>query len=113
MTVWLPSWTKGALSALCFPLSASVKKNLSLISKPLRISSNHVISSNSAANFLIRSIFLFLAAFLSAQICSFANNLSITGVSLEAQDSTNDTIQVVFDLSWDNSWKDETNHDAV
>ena len=42
-----------------------------------------------------------------------ANNLTITNVSLEDRDQTANTIVVEFDISWDSSWRNETNHDAV
>lgn len=44
--------------------------------------------------------------------CS-ANNLNISGARFEKPDSSAGTVAVVFDLSWDNSWKNSVNHDAV
>lgn len=44
---------------------------------------------------------------------AWANNLMITNLTLEDRDPTNDTAVVQFDISWDNSWRDSTNHDAV
>ncbi len=43
----------------------------------------------------------------------FANNLSIDNVSLEERNPSNDTVMVQFDVSWENSWKTKSNHDAV
>jgi hypothetical protein len=43
----------------------------------------------------------------------WANNLSISNVSLEDRDMAANTAAVEFDLSWDNSWRDSTNYDAV
>jgi len=43
----------------------------------------------------------------------FANNLSISNAALVDQDSTNHTMNVQFDLSWSNAWKDSVNNDAV
>lgn len=66
----------------------------------------------------MKKIFFMLAlscAFLCADGGSFvfANNLSITNVTLEDRDSSLDTAIVEFDISWDNSWRSTTNHDAV
>jgi cysteine-rich repeat protein len=55
----------------------------------------------------------FFFAFFSFGPNVFANNLSISNVSLEDRNSTNDTIVIEFDISWDNSWRSSTNHDAV
>lgn len=43
----------------------------------------------------------------------FANNLSITNVTLEDRDQSAETAIVEFDINWDSSWRDATNHDAV
>jgi hypothetical protein len=42
-----------------------------------------------------------------------ANNLRISNVSLEDRDPAADTAVVQFDISWDNSWRNTTNHDAA
>ncbi len=44
---------------------------------------------------------------------AYANNLSISNVSLKDCNVTSDTINVEFDVSWENAWKDEINNDAV
>lgn len=44
---------------------------------------------------------------------AFANNATIRNVALVERDTTEDTIQVEFDLSWQNAWSDGVNHDAV
>lgn len=44
---------------------------------------------------------------------SFANNLSISNVSLEDRDAGADTVVVQFNISWDNAWRNDTNHDAA
>lgn len=43
----------------------------------------------------------------------WANNLSVSSVSLTSADSANDTVKVQFNISWDNSWRTNTNRDAV
>ena len=57
---------------------------------------------------LIITIIIFLNTHFS-----FANNLSINQVSLEARNPTSKTVIVEFDLSWENSWKTKINHDAI
>ncbi|MEL6673863.1 MAG: SUMF1/EgtB/PvdO family nonheme iron enzyme [Bacteroidota bacterium] len=47
---------------------------------------------------------------------AFANNLQISNVSLESQNTTDDYYYVEFDISWENSWRTstfESNHDAA
>ena len=43
---------------------------------------------------------------------SFANNILVQNVTTTGNNATNKTIQVQFDLSWDNSWRDAINWDA-
>ncbi len=58
--------------------------------------------------------FLFLWCFEAFGIsAAFANNLIISNVSLEDRDASLNTAIVEFDISWANSWRDTTNHDAV
>lgn len=45
--------------------------------------------------------------------CVWANNLRISNVSLEERNQSANTAVVEFDISWDNSWRDEVNHDAA
>jgi formylglycine-generating enzyme required for sulfatase activity len=42
-----------------------------------------------------------------------ANNLQITNVSLAGLDTVANTTKISFDVSWDNSWRDAVNWDAV
>jgi formylglycine-generating enzyme required for sulfatase activity len=58
---------------------------------------------------------IFLSAFLLFTLspCAWANNLRITNVSLQDRDQTANTAIVQFDISWDNSWRNTTNHDAA
>ena len=51
-------------------------------------------------------------------LCGFlyANNISVTNVSLTGQNSSNGTTQLQFDLSWENSWRvsiGPANYDAA
>ncbi|MEW5895592.1 MAG: SUMF1/EgtB/PvdO family nonheme iron enzyme [Candidatus Omnitrophota bacterium] len=50
-------------------------------------------------------------AFISGS--SLANNLSISNVSLEDRDAGGNTAVVEFDISWQNSWRNDINRDAV
>lgn len=58
------------------------------------------------------AFFLFLSLILTSQP-AYANNLQITNVSLEDRNPDADTAVVEFDIEWDNSWRDDINHDAV
>jgi len=58
--------------------------------------------------FMLPTICLLCSASVAA-----ANNLTISNVKLGARDSGADTVQVEFDIGWDNSWRNDTNYDAV
>lgn len=42
-----------------------------------------------------------------------ANNISVAGVEITAQDTSANTLTVRLDLTWSNSWRDSINHDAA
>jgi hypothetical protein len=44
---------------------------------------------------------------------AFANNMLVQNVTTLGNDAVNKTIQVQFDISWDNSWRDSINYDAA
>jgi formylglycine-generating enzyme required for sulfatase activity len=44
---------------------------------------------------------------------SQANNLAVSNVRLGPRDLNAKTIAVLFDISWENSWRNKINHDAV
>jgi hypothetical protein len=44
---------------------------------------------------------------------AFANNMLVQNVTTLGNDAVNKTIQVQFDISWDNSWRDAINYDAA
>ena len=54
---------------------------------------------------------LLFCLFLTSSVS--ANNLSITNVSFEDRDDSQNTAIVEFDVNWDNSWRNAENHDAV
>jgi hypothetical protein len=58
---------------------------------------------------LISTGFLVMAFCVSA----YANNILVQNVTTTGNNATNKTIQVQFDLSWDNSWRDAINWDAA
>jgi len=60
----------------------------------------------------IFNFFLFLCIFIFGSDV-FANNLTISNVSLEYRNPSLDTVIVEFDASWENSWRTKVNHDAI
>ena len=56
-------------------------------------------------------LFAFVLTFIAG--ISFANNVLVQNVTTTGNNATNKTIQVQFDLSWDNSWRDAINWDAA
>ena len=62
-----------------------------------------------------RYLFLVLSAlFISS--AAFANNVTVSNVTMTGQDATNDFVFVKFDTSWENSWRTSSapnNWDAV
>ncbi len=58
-------------------------------------------------------IFFINILFLILNSNSFANNLSISNVSLEERRPSSNTVVVEFDVSWENSWRTKINHDAI
>jgi len=55
----------------------------------------------------------FLLSLLVSTVPAFANNLSISNVSLEERTPSSNKVVVELDVSWDNSWKTKINHDGV
>src|SRR5438552_2204256 len=44
---------------------------------------------------------------------SYANNLTVANVSLGSRDPGTKNLIITFDVSWQNSWRNKINHDAV
>lgn len=66
---------------------------------------------NTRANVFSLCIAFLVFLFLPAPL--FANNLSVSNVRLGLRDVKSKTVAVLFDLAWDNSWRNKINHDAV
>lgn len=58
-----------------------------------------------------RIILIFL--FMKIVCMSYANNISIQKVAITDTNRTNKTAAIRFNISWDNSWRDEVNWDAA
>ena len=43
----------------------------------------------------------------------FANNLSIQNFTITNHNASELSVDIQFDISWENGWKDETNWDAA
>jgi hypothetical protein len=56
---------------------------------------------------------LLLSLFISFCSLANANNMLVQNVTTLGNDPVNKTIQVQFDISWDNSWRDAINYDAA
>ena len=63
---------------------------------------------NARKTMLAVAIFLFFFSSIAS-----ANKLSVTHAKLVNQDSGANTVAIKFDVSWENSWRDVTNYDAV
>lgn len=79
-----------------------------IATKTLNIVSLH---SRGSRGYLRFSFLLLLLC--SSSIPAFANNATIRNVALVERDTDNNTIQVEFDISWQNAWSDSVNHDAL
>jgi hypothetical protein len=64
-------------------------------------------------NHTLAKILLTLFLLLGLAAPAGANGLKISNTSIEDRDQTAKTVVVQFDISWDNSWRNTTNHDAV
>jgi hypothetical protein len=60
-----------------------------------------------------KSFFLACSLVLLLGTGAFANNMLVQNVTTLGNDAVNRTIQVQFDISWDNSWRDAINYDAA
>src|SRR5271165_5725315 len=59
---------------------------------------------------------ILMVAVLGLACCSvsaYANNLSVTNVSLGTRDPNAKTVVVSFNVSWQNSWRNKINYDAA
>lgn len=56
---------------------------------------------------------LYLIIIVLCSTVAFGNNILVQNVTTTGNNATNKTIQVQFDLSWENSWRDDINWDAA
>lgn len=56
---------------------------------------------------------LYILSILLLALPARANNLRISNARLGDQDTGAKTREIEFDISWENSWRDDENHDAV
>ncbi|NBV14039.1 MAG: PKD domain-containing protein [Sphingobacteriia bacterium] len=65
----------------------------------------------------MKSFFTSLLVFVGIMFCLnpivFGNGLVISNTALTGQNTTSQTWQVRFNLTWENSWRDNVNNDAV
>ncbi len=54
-----------------------------------------------------------LVVFVALIPSVFANNLAISNVRLTNRNPASKTVSVLFDISWENSWRNKINHDAA
>lgn len=54
-----------------------------------------------------------IAWVLAATLPALANNVQVTNVAMGGMNTVSGTTQVSLDVTWDNSWNDSDNHDAV
>jgi hypothetical protein len=59
----------------------------------------------------MKHVLFFILLFMTSMVN--ANNMLVQNVTTLGNDPVNKTIQVQFDISWDNSWRDEINYDAA
>ncbi|MDD4294447.1 MAG: SUMF1/EgtB/PvdO family nonheme iron enzyme [Candidatus Omnitrophica bacterium] len=56
---------------------------------------------------------LFTLLLLTLPLSLYANNVTVSNISLTDPDGAGETINVEFDISWGNSWRGSINHDAA
>ncbi len=60
-----------------------------------------------------RTVKFFMALWAGALLTAGANNIRVTNIALKQQDVGGKTVRVQCDVGWENSWRNELNHDAV
>jgi formylglycine-generating enzyme required for sulfatase activity len=58
---------------------------------------------------MINKIYLILLALIASHNIVNANNITVTNVLLQGQNTSNNTTRVKFDIAWENSWRTSTN----
>jgi formylglycine-generating enzyme required for sulfatase activity len=71
------------------------------------------LAVNSFINNSMKKTFLIFKLAAIVNVALFANNISVSSVSILDINTEQDFAYVQFNLSWENSWHDEINHDAA
>ena len=58
-------------------------------------------------------LFIFILSLICLPSSALANKLRIVNFGASEIDTTNNTLTFTFDISWDNSWRDDTNYDSA
>ncbi len=78
----------------------------------IRLSKSLFLGVNRNTVSIVSFVLIVIMSFLGPD-SALANNLSISNAIITGQNSTNGTANIQFDISWDNSWRNTTNHDAT
>lgn len=115
MTAWLPSrcrWLYAVLRSIYIKVKDRYMtqggRSFSQRSRQCSNLHNQLFSRS----FLLLLVLIAIASIFIPEIV-FANNVAVENVELVDQDEDADTIEIEFDLSWSNAWKDSINNDAV
>ncbi len=137
MTVWLPSMNRQKNFIYLLPFFGFFKQNHErhnhadsmsvrflywhyikevvmnlFFPKPARFQMRFLQKRSLLSLSLLSFSFLLISSIL-ASVPAYANNAKIRNVALVQRDTTANTIQVQFDVSWQNAWSDPVNHDAL
>jgi len=84
--------------------------------KSFRIQKNYPVLSSPHSRLTLAACSLFFLTCLMALTASptaLANNLSVSNVTIASRSASADTATVQFDISWSNSWRNQSNWDAA
>src|SRR5208283_81822 len=73
------------------------------------------MTGQKAQLFRMRKFKLLCFLVMTLVLCApaFANNLSVTNVTIGTRDPNAKTVVVTFNVSWQNSWRNKINYDAA
>ncbi|MDD5218557.1 MAG: hypothetical protein PHS88_10715, partial [Candidatus Omnitrophica bacterium] len=116
MTAWLPSWYKTEKNFLLFSFwKTFVKDKWSNSQAQQKFPSRKFMRLMNAfsARKIISTLAVSLLIISNSSTVLLANNVKIENPEMAEQDTSNKTVDIAFDLSWENSWYDYYNYDAV